>query len=175
MIRSALPLALALLAACSGGGGDADYNRIEVPEREAEAQNAIDAAVAANGATTTARVGVPVAQEVRSAARARTLPKEFQGYWGRTANDCELANTAATGRIEVQGDAIRFYESKARVTSVSMNGDYALTAALRFSGEGETWEQVNAFALENGGTVLTRTVPPSGAQTPAVTTRFSRC
>lgn len=166
MKRSVL-LSCVALAACSGGG-EADYNRIEVPEREAEAQNAIDAAVAANGATTTARAGVPVAQEVRAAARARTLPKEFQGYWGLTANDCELANTAATGRIEVQGDAIRFFESKARVTSVSMSGDYAATAALRFSGEGETRERVNGFRLENGGTMLVRS---DAGQT----WRYSRC
>ncbi|MGJ3628200.1 hypothetical protein AB5I41_16840 [Sphingomonas sp. MMS24-JH45] len=123
-------IVIPLLAAACSGRRRGEYNRVEVPEREAEAQNAIDAAVAANGATTTARAGVPVAQEVRAAARARTLPKDFQGYRGRTANDCELANTAATGRIEVQTDAIRFYESKARVTSVSVTGDYAAHRGL---------------------------------------------
>lgn len=166
MKRSVLLLCTAL-AAC-GGGSDADYNRIDVPEKEAEAQNVIDAAVAVNGASTTALAGVPVTKPSPNAARQRALPKEFQGYWGRTANDCELANTEATGRINVDADTIRFYESKARVLDVIEASPYAVTADLRFDGEGQTWQRRTEFRLENGGITLVRN---DGGQT----VRYSRC
>lgn len=166
MKRSVLLTCLAL-AAC-GGTSDADYNRVEVPEKEAEAQNVIDAAVAVNGASTTALAGVPVTKPSPNAARQRALPKEFQGYWGRTANDCELANTEATGRINVDADTIRFYESKARVLDVIEASPYAVTADLRFDGEGQTWQRRTEFRLENGGITLVRN---DGGQT----VRYSRC
>ena len=166
-MRRAALLLLLPLAACSGGN-DADYNRVEVPEKEAAAQNAIDAAVAQNGASSTALAGVPVTKPSPNAARGRALPKEFQGYWGRTADDCELANTAATGRINVDADTIRFYESKARVLDVIEASPYAVTAGLRFEGEGETWQRRSELRLENGGTTLVRT---DGGQT----FRYARC
>jgi hypothetical protein len=164
---AALLPGLLVLAAC-GGGSEADYNRVEVPEAVAEAQNAIDAAVIANGAATTARAGVPVTKPSANAARGRALPKEFQGYWGVTPNDCELANTDATGRINVDADTIRFYESKARVLDVLDPSPYAVTTDLRFEGEGETWQRRTEWKLANGGTTLVRR---DGGQT----VRYSRC
>ena len=167
MTRSVLLLCFAL-AAC-GGASDADYNRVEVPEKEARAQNAIDAAVAQNGAATTALAGVPVTGTTRTAARNRALPREFQGYWGRTADDCELANTEATGRINIDADTIRFHESRARVLDVVSASSYAVTADLRFSGEGETWQRRTELRLDNGGTALVRT------EAGAAAVRYSRC
>ena len=172
-MRRATLLLLLPLAACGGGG--ADYNRVEVPEKEAEAQNAIDAAVAQNGAATTTRTGVPVSGATPNAARNRALPKDYQGYWGVTANDCELANTAATGRINVDADTIRFYESRARVLDVDASSPYALRVDLRFSSEGQTWQRRTLLRLENGGTTLVRIEPPGDARQSATTTRYSRC
>ncbi|MEH3046369.1 hypothetical protein [Sphingomonas adhaesiva] len=166
-------VAAAMLAACSGSD-PADYNRVDVPEKEARAQAAIDAAAAQNGTATTARLGVPVATPTPTAARDRAFPVDFRGYWGAIDDDCELANTAATGRIDVDGDTVRFYESKARVQSLRLSSPAALTVDLRFSGEGQTWRATEAWLLENGGTTLLRTRPAAGTQ-PAVATRYKRC
>ena len=160
-------LLLLPLAACSGGG--ADYNRVDVPEREAEAQAAIDRSVAENGVATTARAGVPVGTPSPNAARDRAFPREMQGYWGRAPDDCELANTAATGRIDIEADTIRFHESRARVSAVAARSTYAVTMDLRFSGEGQTWQRRNAFRLENGGIALIR------SEAGAADVRYQRC
>ncbi len=166
-------LLAATLAGCSGGSS-ADYNRVEVPEKEARAQAAIDAEVAQNGAKSTARLGVPVATPTPNAARDRAFPADFRGFWGATDDDCELANTAATGRIDVDGDTIRFYESKARVQALRPVSPVALTADLRFSGEGQATFATETYLLENGGTSLLRTRPAAGGQ-PAVSVRYKRC
>ena len=155
-----------LLAACSSP--DADYGNVSVPEREAEAQQAIEAAAATNGVRATARTGVPIQARPLTAARGRALPADYQGYWGVTPDDCELANTAATGRINIDADTIRFYEAKARVQSIALSAPYALSAELRFSGEGAGWTRRNDFRLENGGTVLVRR---DGAQV----VRYEKC
>ncbi|KQT32635.1 hypothetical protein ASG29_12890 [Sphingomonas sp. Leaf412] len=166
MIRAAMMFPL-ILAACSGAGSD--YGNVAVPEREAEAQAAIDRAVAQNGTATTARSGVPVGTPTENAARDRALPKDFQGYWGITPDDCELANTAATGRINIDADRIRFWESRATVVDVVSRSTYAVTVDLRFSGEGQTWQKRTEWKLEGGSTAMVRT------DAGAAPIRYQRC
>ncbi len=157
---------MTLLAACSSH--DADYNRVEVPEKEAAAQAAIEQAVAQNGAATTARAGVPIAKSTPNAARDRAFPTEFLGYWGAGDNDCELANTAATGRINIDADTIRFYESRARVQRMDRHSQQEVAVDLRFSGEGQSFYAPEVYRLDAGGTALVRT-------SPTATQRYRRC
>jgi hypothetical protein len=160
-----LSLGLAL-AACSQG--TADYNEVDIPEREARADAAIQAAAAQSGTATVARTGLPVASPTPTAARDRTLPTGFQGYWGATPDDCELANVEATGRINVDADTIRFHEAKARVVGMQRRSAYEVVADLRFTGEGQTGTRRTGFRLEAGGTTLIRT--QDGAAV-----RYQRC
>lgn len=155
-----------MLAAC--GRGDADYNRVDVPEKEAEAQAAIEQAAAQNGAATVARTGVPIARSTPTAARDRAFPTEFLGYWGAGDNDCELANTAATGRINIDADTIRFYEGRARVQRMDRRSPQELAVDLRFSGQGQGFEAREIYRLDAGGTALIRT-------SPTATQRYRRC
>ena len=150
-----MTVALVMLSACSQG--TADYNQVEVPEREARADAAIQAAARQQGQATVARSGVPVASPTPTAARDRTLPTDFQGYWGATPNDCELANVEASGRINIDADTIRFHESKARVVGIERRSPYQVVADLRFSGEGENGTARTGLRLEAGGTTLIRT------------------
>lgn len=159
-------MAAGMLAGC--GGGSADYNRVDVPEREAEAQAAIERSVAQNGAATTARTGVPIARSTPTAARDRAFPTEFLGYWGAGDNDCELANTAATGRINIDADTIRFYEGRARVQRMDRRSPQEVVADLRFSGDGQGVLARETYRLDAGGTALIRT----GA---TATQRYRRC
>jgi hypothetical protein len=145
----------AMLAACSPDA--ADYNRHDVPEDEARAQAAIERAAAQNGVATTARAGVPIAAPAETAARARAFPTDFLGYWGVSYDDCQLANTNATGRISVDADTIRFHEAKARVQRLEQHSPYEIVADLRFNGAGDSsWERRDRFTLEQGGTILVR-------------------
>ncbi|MHC9418156.1 hypothetical protein ACYZX9_06130 [Sphingomonas citri] len=157
----------ATLAACSPDA--ADYNRHDVPADEARAQAAIERAAAQNGVATTARAGVPIAAPTETAALARAFPTDFLGYWGVSYDDCQLANTNATGRINVDADTIRFHESKARVQRLEQRSPYEVVADLRFDGgEGATWERRDRFTLEQGGTILVRTEAPN-------VQRYRRC
>lgn len=170
MRRIVATMTIAALAACSGNS-TADYAQgAKVPEGEAEAQAAIEQAVARNGAASTAVTGVPVSAPKETAARDRAFPREFQGYWGMTPDDCELANVVAEGRINIDADRIRFYESRARVTALHRNSPYAVTVDLRFEGEGRTWTRRGTLRLDGGGTALIRTeeAPPSSV-------RYQRC
>ena len=157
---------MTLLAACSGDG--ADYNRVDVPEKEAAAQAAIEQAAAQNGAATTARTGVPIAKSTPNAARDRAFPTEFLGYWGAGDNDCELANTAATGRINIDADTIRFYQSRARVQRMDRRSPQEVAVDLRFSGQGQSFYAREVYRLDAGGTMLVRT-------SPTATQRYRRC
>jgi hypothetical protein len=157
---------MALLAGCSRH--DADYNRVDVPEREAAAQAAIEQAAAENGAATIARTGVPVAKSTPNAARDRAFPTEFLGYWGAGDNDCELANTAATGRINIDADTIRFYETRARVQRIDRRSAQELAVDLRFSGQGPGVYAREVYRLDAGGTALVRTSPTAKQ-------RYRRC
>ncbi|MBB6505598.1 hypothetical protein F4693_002590 [Sphingomonas endophytica] len=154
------------LAACSGH--DADYNRVDVPEKEAAAQAAIEQAAAQNGAASTARTGVPVARSTPTAARDRAFPAEFLGYWGAGNNDCELANTEATGRINIDADTIRFHETRARVQRMDRRSPQEVVADLRFSGKGQSFQTREIYRLDAGGTALVRT-------SPSATQRYRRC
>ena len=157
----------AMLAACAPDA--ADYNRHDVPEDEARAQAAIDHAAAQNGVATTARAGVPIAAPTQTAARARAFPTEFLGYWGVSYDDCQLANTNATGRISIDADTIRFHEVKARVQRLEQHSPYEIVADLRFDGAGgPSWERRNRFTLEQGGTILVRSEAPN-------VQRYRRC
>lgn len=166
-VRLSIVAAAAMLAACSANDG-ADYNRVDVPEDQAEAQAAIEGAVVRNGMATTARTGVPVSATTPTAARTRAFPTAFLGYWGAGENDCELANTAATGRINIDADTIRFFGSRARVQSLEQRSAGEVVADLRFRGDGKSWERRDTFRLEAGGTQLIRSEPP-------MTQRYRRC
>ena len=162
-----------LLAGCGGGDRDA-YNEVHVDARQAQAQANIDAAVNQTGPHEVALSGVPVSSPTPNAARDRAFPTPFGGYWGATPNDCELANYAATGRIDIDNDTIRFFESKARVQTMTVRSPTQVDTLLRFSGDGQNWQRPTRFTLEQGGTTLVRAEPGDGGRAP-LTVRYKRC
>lgn len=164
-----LPLALATTGCSRTSDNYADAGR--VPAKEARAAAAIDRAAAAEGAHAAERQGLPVAPAPATAARDRALPTAFQGYWGATPNDCELANTEARGRIEIDTDTIRLWETKARVERLVTSSPYRVVADLSLSGPDARWKARSTLALEAGGTTLIRT----DAGERAVTVRYQKC
>lgn len=164
-----LPL---LLAAC--GGGEADYNQVDLKPKEAKADALIANAAQAQGPRELARKGVPVSTPTPRGGDDDSLPAAFQGYWGVTPNDCELANVDASGRIAVDGATIRFFQARAQVTELRDISPARVHAVLRFRGEGEEWFRPTELRLEAGGTRLIRTEAVPGGPAPA-TTRYQRC
>ena len=160
--------ALLLLTACSR---QPDYDdTTELNGKDAKAANAVAADVATNGVAAAAAKGLPVSKPGLTRAPRNALPTAFQGYWGMTPADCDLANAAATGRIDVEGDTIRFYESKARVAKLIAGDDPSVVADLTFTGEGQHWTRRTEFALGAGGTRLLRR-----EQGQANTITYQRC
>ena len=144
------------LAACSGGGGG-DYNdAARISEKDAKAARAIEHAVQTRGAATIAR-GVPVETPTPGVDRSRALPTAFQGFWGVGPRDCELANINAHGRLFIDRDTLRFYESKATVAELQESSPTSAVAVLAFKGEGQRWTRRTTITLAAGGTRLTRT------------------
>ena len=159
------------LAGC--GASTSDYNQVEVKPKEARADAVIANAAQAVGPRELAMKGLPVATPTPRGGSDDALPVAFQGYWGVTPGDCELANVDATGRINIDGATIRFFESRAQVTRLSARSPGELTARLTYRGEGQTWDRDTRLLLEAGGTRLIRSeAMPGGA---VQTTRYQRC
>lgn len=168
-MKAALLSAL-LLAACSNGLDQSEYNGAAQPSaKDVRAEQAIARGVARNGAAATAAGGAPVTVATPGLDRSRVLPAAFQGYWALTPLDCELANVDATGRLFIEGDGLRFYESRARIAAVESAAPTRVVARLDYSGEGERWTRRTTLALTAGGTRLTRTADGERAIT------YQRC
>lgn len=173
MTRTPLPTLLALLlTAC--GASDADYNAVHVDTREARAQARIDAAANTVGPREVALKGMPLATPTPNAARDRAFPTAYEGFWGVTPNDCELANVEAHGRINIDNDTVRLFDDEAQVERLAVRSPLAVDSVLRFSGDPGRPERTTRFVLEAGGTRLVRVEQQPGGATP-VTTRYQRC
>ena len=73
-----------------------------------------------------------------AAQPATTLPAAFQGRWDKDAAAC--ANAESTQIVTVRADEVQFFESMARVKTVTEDGPHAVKLEGAFSGEGEEWE-----------------------------------
>ena len=91
-----------------------------------------------------------------SAADASTIPTALQGRWGLVAADCTSTRGVAKGLIEVTGDRITFYESRATLGEIADRSDTSIRADFAFTGEGMEWSRDIALAAE-GEDKLVRT------------------
>ena len=91
------------------------------------------------------------------AAKPTSIPDQFHGRWGLTANDCkpEFAS-AAKGLMVVNDSRLTFYESRGTLDRIdAWTPANRFTANYGFSGEGMNWERVITF--ERNGNKLRRT------------------
>lgn len=169
MMRHLLALLTALpLLACSpaadkadtgetiardAGVGDGPTGRVGAPVSRGADKGPIPENIdegiepAANGST----------NEAASVAKPTSIPDQFHGRWGLTANDCkpEYAS-AAKGLMVVNDSRLTFYESRGTLDRIdAWTPANLFTANYGFSGEGMTWERVITF--ERNGNKLRRT------------------
>lgn len=167
---AALLTTLVTAGACSRTS-DNYATAAEIPADEARAAAAIDRAAAQNGARLTALEGLPVSPPPIGPARNRVLPTAFQGYWGVTPNDCELANTEAHGRLNIDADTIRQWEGKGSVDRIVAATPYRAVADISFSDAGTRWKTRTTLTLGSGGMTMMR----SDAGGRPLQARYQKC
>jgi hypothetical protein len=84
------------------------------------------------------------------------IPAAFHGRWGMVPADCTSTKGDAKGLITINADSITFYESKGRLTKVTLNAPENFTGIFAFTGEGQTWSNSQNLKLTGSSNTLVR-------------------
>lgn len=150
LISAAATLAL---AACSGGGDAAD------PDTAMEES----VAVSPPGADALATEAVSSSE----------IPAALRGRWGMTAADCDPAEMANKGLMEVSPTTLKFYESLGTLDAASETGTMRIRANYDFEGEGMEWQREILLEGTAGGNALLLT--EFGDDAGAEPRRYEKC
>lgn len=151
----AAPLVAALsLAACSGQ--EPSENEIQVidpgsPVEDDDASfNTLDGVLpdAAPQPPTSGEDGADEREGVASA-----IPARFRGEWTEEPSACGSGDSVT--RLRIGADALRFYESIAKVREVEVVSDGVIEVTADYSGEGQTWTNQSRLSLSPEGDTLT--------------------
>ena len=84
------------------------------------------------------------------------IPAAFHGRWGMTPADCTSTRGDAKGLIAIDGNSIKFFESRGTLTRVT--GDYPenFTGSFAFTGEGQSWTNSQNLKLTGSSDTLIR-------------------
>lgn len=137
ILRSALPLTLLALAACAQPADDAS-----------EADETMMPVEPDGGIGDSAG---PLTDSV-----AEGIPAGLQGRWGLVPADCTSTRGDAKGLIEVDGESITFYESRAVLEDVATSQPEMVEARFAFTGEGQEWTRDMTWRLSEDGNQLVR-------------------
>lgn len=97
------------------------------------------------------------AEDAAAAASMKAIPVAFHGRWGMVPNDCDPRRDDAKGLIEIGGDSMKFYESRAKLSRVTGAWTGKIEAEFAFTGEGRQWTKAEALSLADSGNTLVRT------------------
>lgn len=86
----------------------------------------------------------------------QTIPAAFHGRWGMVAADCTSTRGDAKGLITIASDGIKFYESRGKLTRVTLNAPENFTGTFSFTGEGQSWTNSQNLKLTNSSNTLVR-------------------
>jgi len=103
----------------------------------------------------------PAAPSPDAAVPADLIPAAFHGRWGMVPADCTSTRGDAKGLLTIDGTSLRFYESRAMPTDLSVTAPDRLTAVLAFEGEGQSWTERTTLTLGPDGETLTRAAEQS--------------
>lgn len=87
------------------------------------------------------------------------IPAALHGRWGLTPADCTTSLGDAKGLLVINGNQLRFYESRAvpadgaHTDTDSISGDFA------FTGEGQSWARYEALKVDKQRLTRTETNP----------------
>jgi hypothetical protein len=124
------------------------------------------AATAPNAAAPTDIESLPPSEDVippvtndgasNEAATANAIPAAFHGRWSMVPADCTTTRGDDKGLITIDSNSIKFYESRARPTKVTLNAPENFTGVFDFAGEGQTWTRTENYKLTASSNTLTR-------------------
>ena len=77
-------------------------------------------------------------EDVAEDAQAAQIPVSFRGSWDYERGTCAPESDL---RLDVEANAITFYESYGELIRVERIDPFAVSLELEMSGEGETWTQ----------------------------------
>jgi hypothetical protein len=87
------------------------------------------------------------------------IPVALQGRWGLTPADCTTSLGDAKGLLVINGDELRFYESRAvPADGVHTDAD-SISGNFAFSGEGQSWTRYEALKVDKQRLTRTETNP----------------
>jgi hypothetical protein len=91
-----------------------------------------------------------------TAPAALAIPAAFQGRWGMVPDDCTSTRGDAKGLILIDDDSIKFFESNATLTKVTLNAPENFTGTFAFTGEGMNWTNSQNLKLTGSSNTLVR-------------------
>ena len=156
MKSAILPAAILLaLTACSGGDNaseaEPDMDAVEAGPVPATDGSLADGEIATDG----------------------EIPVALRGRWGMVAADCDPAEMANKGLMEVSPTTLKFYESLGTLTQTSETGPMRIRATYDFEGEGMQWQREILLEGETGGEALMLT--EFGEDAAAEPRRYEKC
>jgi hypothetical protein len=110
--------------------------------------------------------GLPISDD--RAAPPGALPPQFEGRWGMTPADCDVARSDTKGLLVIRGSNLTFYAASADAKVIGGPSRYKVIADLTFTDKGVTPRR-DQLELTSAGTVLQRSEP--GGKT----YRYERC
>ena len=101
------------------------------------------------------------------------IPVALRGRWGMGAADCDPAEMANKGLMEVSPTTLKFYESLGTLGEASETGPMRIRASYDFEGEGMEWQREILLEGEAGGNALLLT--EYGDDAAAEPRRYEKC
>lgn len=147
------------VSACSGTGVGACRFEFNHPERAQLGESSALSVITHGGSRTEVadwELQYPVVPPI--AARPSEVPAQFQGLWNASLEQC--SNTSSDGRMVIEPNFIRFYESSGPIVEVKTRGDDEVALTVELSGEGSTWTDTDYYQLFDGGSSIVRNGDP---------------
>jgi hypothetical protein len=87
------------------------------------------------------------------------IPTALQGRWGLTPADCTTSLGDAKGLLVINGDELRFYESRAVPADGAHTDADSISGSFAFTGEGQSWVRYEALKVDKQRLTRTETNP----------------
>ena len=87
------------------------------------------------------------------------IPAALQGRWGLTPADCTTSLGDAKGLLVINGDELRFYESRAVPADGAHADTDSISGNFAFTGEGQSWKRYEALKVDKQRLTRTETNP----------------
>ena len=87
------------------------------------------------------------------------IPVALQGRWGLTPADCTTSLGDAKGLLVINGDELRFYESRAVPAEHAQTDPNSISGQFAFTGEGQSWTRYEALKADGQRLIRTEANP----------------